>query len=64
MNCCSDRSRRFAALLALLVTAACALWKLRHSFADDGGFFLKHHYLVLQDLLNQTNTEQRFLRSE
>ena len=57
-----NRGQRLAAFLATMAVAGFALWKLNNSFSDGGSSFLKHHYLVLIQDMNETETAQRFLR--
>lgn len=59
------RGRRLAAFLAILACACFGLWKLDSSFSNDGSSFIRHHYLLLQELqgqLNETNADQRTLK--
>jgi hypothetical protein len=53
------RWRRLVALIALLVGASCALWKMNTSFATDGNVIRKH-YLVVKDQLEMFDSNLKF----
>ena len=53
------RWRRLVALIALLVGALCALWKINTSFATDGNVIRKH-YLVVKEQLEMFDSNLKF----
>jgi len=59
-----SRSRRLAALLALLFVAVFAIWRINVDFSIGGKTLIRHHYLLLQDRFKgaaDADADQRFL---